>query len=99
MIENLTKKFKLWLASKTEHCKSVSPLFSLQRERKLSLIETFRLRLHLFTCSACLNYVTNLNFMHDVFQAQRNQPETDQFQIKLSSDAKERLKKAIASNK
>lgn len=91
---NITKKLKDWLVAKTESRKHISPLFSDALERDLTLTERLRVRIHLFTCSACLNYVTNLKFMQEAF---RNHDE--QNQGSLSDDARSRIKTAIRSAK
>jgi len=91
----LKEKFKKWLALKTEGCKQVSPLFSYALDRKLSLVEKLRVRLHLYTCGACLNYVSNLKFMHEVFGAQEEMCENEKIQISLSPESKERIKQAL----
>lgn len=93
----LKTTFKYWLARKTADCKTVSPLFSDAYERKLSLFERLRVRLHLYTCGACLNYVSNLEFMHDVFRAQDASLEREKIQASLSPESKERLKQALKS--
>lgn len=86
-----------WLALKTEECKDVTPLFSYAYDRRLTLIERLRVKLHLFTCGACTNYVSNLKFMHEVFHVQDNVIEPEKIHISLSNEAKERMKKALES--
>lgn len=88
---DLKAQFKKWLSIKTEHCKSVTPLFSSAFDRKLSLIEKFRVKLHLYTCGACLNYVSNLKFMHEVFAKQEENLENENIDARLSPEAKERI--------
>ena len=95
----LKTKFKDWLALKTEDCKTVSPLFSYDHDRKLSLIEKLRVRLHLYTCGACLNYVSNLEFMHEVFLAQEEMSENEKVRVSLSPESKERIKNTLKSGK
>jgi len=80
---------------KTEDCKSVSPLFSYAMDRKLSLIERLRVRLHLYTCGACLNYISNLKFMREIFHAQEECLENDKLHTTLSPEAKERIKEKL----
>lgn len=99
MTGNITAKLKKWLALKTEECKSVAPLFSYSFDRKLGLIEKLRVKLHLFTCGACLNYVSNLKFMHEVFQQEEKDLETEINHISLSTESKERIKAALKSAK
>jgi hypothetical protein len=97
MLEKLFTTVRLWIAQRLEHCKDVGPLFSKALDGKLRLSERIRIKLHLWMCGPCTRYVSNLSFMHDMFQTQRDSPETEQFQVKLNSEAKERLKKAIQS--
>lgn len=80
---------------KMDDCKTVSPLFSYTLDRKLSLIEKLRVRLHLFTCGACLNYVSNLKFMHEVFHAQEENFEREKTHVSLTPEAKERIKEKL----
>lgn len=93
----LKAKLKKWLALKTEDCKQVSPLFSYSYDRRLSLLEKLRVRLHLYTCGACLNYVSNLKFMHEVFHAQEEMCENEKIRSSLSPESKERIKQALKS--
>jgi hypothetical protein len=94
---SLKLKIKKWVANKAEHCKTVAPLYSYALDRKLTLLERFRIRFHLLTCNACTSYITNLNFMHDVFQAQEEQIEGEKLHVSLSQDAKERIKENLKS--
>lgn len=92
---DLQAKLKKWLATRAEECKRVTPLFSYAFDRKLSLIERLRVRLHLYTCGACLNYVSNLEFMHEVFEKQEENLENDKLHTSLSPEAKERIKEKL----
>jgi hypothetical protein len=92
---NFKAQFKKWLSIKTEHCKTVAPLFSYAFDRKLSLIEKLRVRLHLYTCGACLNYVSNLKFMHEVFSKQEENLENEKIHVSLSAEAKKRIKQKL----
>ncbi len=94
---NLKAKFKNRLAMITEDCKKISPLFSDALDRKLSPIEKLRVRLHLYTCGACLNYASNLKFMHEVFHAPEENFDREKLPVALSSEAKDRLKNALKS--
>lgn len=94
----LKVKLKQWLSSKTDDCKTVSPLFSYQLDRQLSFTEKLRVRLHLFTCGACLNYVSNLKFMHEVFHIQENYINIDNSENSLSPDAKARIMEKLKTS-
>lgn len=88
-------KLKQWLIMKMDDCKTVAPLFSYKLDRKLSFVEKLRVRLHLFTCGACLNYVSNLKFMTEVFHAQEENLEAEKIHVSLSPEAKERIKEKL----
>ena len=88
-------KLKQWLIMKMDDCKTVSPLFSYTLDRELSFIEKLRVRLHLFTCGACLNYVSNLKFMTEVFHAQEENFEHEKTHVSLTPEAKERIKEKL----
>jgi hypothetical protein len=92
---SLKAQLKKWLAMKTEDCKSVSPLFSYAMDRQLSFLEKLRVRLHLYTCGACLNYVSNLKFMHEVLHAQEECLENEKLHASLSPEAKTRIKEKL----
>lgn len=92
---NFKAKFKKWLSIKTEECKTVAPLFSYALDRKLTLLEKLRVRLHLYTCGACLNYVSNLKFMHEAFHAQEENLENEKTRASLTPEAKERIKQNL----
>lgn len=92
-------KIKKWIAHKAEECKAVAPLFSLARDRKLSLWEKIRVRFHLLTCNACTSYVTNLEFIHDIFDAQNEKIENQDLSVTLTDEAKERIKQKLKSQK
>ena len=90
-------KIKRWVSNKAEECKKVSPLYSFALDRKLTFFEKMRVKFHLMTCNACTSYVTNLNFMHNVFHVQEEQIEAEKSPITLSDEAKERLKNKLKS--
>ena len=92
---SLKAQLKSWLSSRAEECKQVAPLFSFALDRRLSLLERLRVRLHLYTCGACLNYVSNLKFMHEVFSKQEENFEAEKIHAALSPEAKERIKQNL----
>lgn len=85
------------MARRLPDCKNISPLFSDSFERRLSLREKIQMRLHLFTCGACLNYISNLKFMSEVFNVQERKTDQEEYPVSLSSEARERLKSALKS--
>jgi hypothetical protein len=95
---SLKFKIKKWISNKAEQCKNVAPLFSYALDRKLTMVERIRIKFHLLTCNACTSYVTNLNFMHDVFHTQDKQIESEKLHVTLTDEAKERMKQRLKSS-
>lgn len=100
--EKLKWEFIFWLARRLPDCKTLTPMFSEAIDRKLSPREKIVMKLHLFTCGPCKNYVHQLKFMHEAFNAKEKyfaETETASTAPKLSLDARERMKAALrASN-
>lgn len=48
-------------------CRESSRLLSDGFERRLTLAERFRLRLHMWMCSPCRNFGLNLDLLHRIF--------------------------------
>jgi hypothetical protein len=89
---------KNWLAIQiwkhTMTCQELTRLASQAQDRPLSLVQRVRLRLHAMVCVWCHRYVKHLEFMHRT--APGLEAKTGQTSPKaLSSDAKERMKKAL----
>ncbi len=91
----LKAKLKKWLAIKAETCKNMAPLFSHALDRKLTLSEKIRVKLHIFTCEACLNYVSNLKFMREVFREKKENLENENSHFSLRPEASERIKTTL----
>lgn len=95
--QKLKKPFINWLAKRLPDCKSLTPIFSESLDRRPILREKIVMRLHLLTCSACKNYISNLKFMREVFHEQEKRLEEDKFSISLSPEARERIKNSLNS--
>ncbi|MEZ5429387.1 MAG: hypothetical protein R2747_24270 [Pyrinomonadaceae bacterium] len=101
---NLFQKLKMrvvfFLARRLPDCRHITPTIGESLDRKLSLRENINVKLHLWTCRACSNYLANLKFMREVFQLQekRREEEIDPLSVSLSPEARERIKKALISS-
>jgi len=101
MSQTLTARLKwqliLFLARRLPDCKTITPKLGESVDRKLSYRDRVINRLHLFTCEACRRYLEQIKFLHTALAVAANDPETFPT-AKLSSEAKERLKKVISSS-
>ena len=82
-------------------CKDVSRLVSDSLDKDLPWYRRLFLRLHLFICGACARYEQQMKFIkYNVARkvADDNKLENEPKE-KLSSDAKERMKKALLAAK
>jgi len=70
-------------------CREASKLASDAHERQLGLIERLRLRLHLWMCAPCNNYVANLKILNGVIASMRRH--ADENAPCLSTGQKERI--------
>jgi hypothetical protein len=76
-------------------CKQASRLQSESLDRPLTFFEGFGLRIHLFLCKWCRRYGAQLKFLRSA----AHQCEDHQPTHKLSSEARERIKQRLQSEK
>ncbi len=50
------------------NCKQATLLMSQGMDRKLGVLQRMRLRLHLMMCQGCLNFNTQIKFLHESCQ-------------------------------
>jgi len=74
-------------------CKETSRLFSDGYERKLTLLERLRVRLHLWMCNPCSNYASNLKMLDRMLSRIRKQADTHA--PCLSDNDRQRILKAV----
>jgi hypothetical protein len=78
----------------TPTCPEVVRILSLGMDKELSLMMRLKLRIHYLVCSFCERYMKQLKYIR---QVSREFPEKigDVSDVKLSTEAKERLKEAL----
>jgi len=103
MDQTLSAKLKwqliLFLARRLPDCKTLTPTLGESIDRKLSFRERIITRLHLFTCEACQRYLEQVQFLHEALRNHERMIETATgfSSAALSTEAKERIKKALSS--
>lgn len=80
-------------------CKDVSTLVSESLDRKLPLWKRLNLWLHLCMCGLCWRFRKDLTHLHNETQELADQMEHDVIEadVKLSAEARERIKQRLAS--
>ena len=75
-------------------CKEVTRLASQSLDQPLPFMTRARIKLHTLVCSWCRRYLSQVKLIHD--HAPKYEEKVDEVSPKrLSSDAKERMKKAL----
>jgi len=73
-------------------CEEISRLASEKLERRLSLVERVRLRLHLLMCSACRHYDAHITKLHRILKKRQKNTWSD---VQLPSDKREKIKASL----
>lgn len=81
------------------HCKDASHLISERQERRLSLSEGWALRVHLWMCVSCRRFARQVDLMRHAIRALSARLEDAEYGPELSSEARERIRKALAERK
>ena len=95
IIKKAKLSFIFWLARRLPTCREIAPVISQSLDRPLSLRERVTLRLHLFTCSYCVEYLRQLRFLGEAFRACDMDDESAEGGPALSADSRQRMKDAL----
>jgi hypothetical protein len=93
LFDKLKMEATFWLGRRLPACDELTLLMSESLERKLSVREQVRLRLHFLICGCCKWYLRQLRTMRD---AARERAEETLPDATLSTEARERIRRALA---
>ena len=81
-------------------CKEVSRLLSASMERKLSLWERIGLSFHLSMCKLCKGFSKDLQQLREAARrhAENSESDVDDSDAALSTESRERIKRALESH-
>jgi hypothetical protein len=86
------RTFRRWLLRNLQPCREMVPVMSESLERRLSLREWLTLRLHLYVCTWCYQYLNQIRFLRDLV----NLPEVvDECAPALSEQSRARIATAL----
>ena len=77
-------------------CKDASHLISERQEHRLSMRERWALRLHLWLCISCRRFARQIELLREAIRAYSARLEDEEYGPELSSEARERIRKALA---
>lgn len=100
MKETQVKKtrFNIWVWHNLPPCKEIVKLITASLDGKLSLWKTFVMKLHIFTCPPCRNFLSQLKFLRRALPNYDAQVADETSPVKLSDEARERLKNKLKSS-
>jgi hypothetical protein len=92
---------RYFLLRRLPTCKQMAPVMSESLERPLRLRERVTLKLHLWVCVWCVWYLENLRTMRSALRARaahEKEAAADDLDsaVKLSEEARERIRRALA---
>jgi hypothetical protein len=94
--DKLEHSIRYFLLRRLPTCQQTVETISQSMERKLSLAESIKLKLHLWICSWCQWYLEHLHIMRDAARAKAESPDlTCGSGPTLSSEARERIRRNL----
>jgi hypothetical protein len=79
------------------NCEHSCQLYSTSLDRELTFAEKMKVKFHFLICKWCARYAEQVGFIHQEAKKQREETTKEKSQrIKMSSDAKERLKQTLS---
>ncbi len=84
---------KRWLLRTLQPCRQMVALMSESMERRLSLGEFLKLRLHLLVCAWCARYLRQIKFVRSLLRGQRG-TKTEMVPA-LAADARDRIAQSL----
>lgn len=91
---------RFWLLRHLPACRETVATISESMERKLTLTERVKLKLHLWVCSWCQWYLEHLLTIRETLRNQPDEPSEASLSSTpgLSADARERLKQTLRNS-
>jgi|SRR5215217_8605313 len=88
---------RYWLLRKLPACQQTVETISQSMERRLSLTERFKLKLHLWICVWCQWYMEHLLLIRDASRAQAAKAPDVMTNATLSNEARERIRRRLTN--
>lgn len=90
-------KFNLMIWRKLPECKEVVKIITASMDDKLTWRERIVMKLHLLSCDPCVNFLKQLRFIRTALRSSEERIGQQDTNLRLSDDARNRLKKALES--
>ena len=95
-----THALRYWFLRRLPACKQTVAVISQSMDRPLTLRERVTTKLHLWVCIWCVRYLEQLHLMRGTLRARAAKVPEDgaPTAVSLSSEARERLKRALSQH-
>ena len=94
LYRDIKKAAKRSLLRTLQPCQEVAPLMSESLERKLTLPEFLKLRLHLLVCAWCARYLKQIRFLRWMMR-QQTSPASYPTVVALNAEARDRITRSL----
>lgn len=91
-------RFNLWVWHNLPQCSEMVKSITASMDSKLSWREWIKLKIHLLSCDPCINFIKQLKFIRAALLRSDAHLQTEDPKIKLSEDARARIKNVLASS-
>jgi hypothetical protein len=91
-------RFNLWVWRNLPHCSDMVKVITESMDTKITWSQWIKLKIHLLSCDPCVNFIKQLNFIRTALRRSGGRVEVDDPKVKLSDDARTRMKNALASS-
>ena len=97
LYEKLKHAVRYWLLRRLPACQQTVETISQSMERRLTLIESIKLKLHLWICVWCQWYMEHLLPIRDASRAQATKAPDVMTSATLSNEARERIRRRLTN--
>lgn len=95
LYDKLKHTVRFWLLRTLPTCQRTVETISQSMERRLTLGERFKLKLHFWICVWCQWYMEHLQVIRDTSRAQANEAPDLVTSATLSNEARERIRRRL----
>jgi hypothetical protein len=97
LYDKLKHTVRYWLLRNLPPCQQTVETISQSMERRLSLTETIKLKLHLWICVWCQWYMEHLLLIRDASRARAAKAPDAMTNATLSNEARERIRRRLTN--
>jgi hypothetical protein len=90
-------KFNLWVWRNLPKCQEMVKIITASIDDKLSWREWVLMKVHLLSCDPCINFLKQIKFIRTALSYSDERLGQDDKSVKLSNEARARMKEALES--